>query len=548
MKAGHAVIRIIESYGVKHGFCVPGESFLEILDGACHSKDFELIQTRHEGGASFMAEAYAKLTGKPSVLMVTRGPGACNGSIGLHTAFQDSTPMVVIIGDVARDQIGKEAFQEIDFPAMFEPVVKWAARVNDAERLPEFLHKAFHLARSGRPGPVVLSIPEDVLRDEISAMSLHGAYPEIAAAAADSKNIGRVKQMLSKAEKPLFILGGSTSYWDDNLVSAYTDFFEAHHLPYATSFRRQDLGDANSSSYVGDLGTGVNPALKEKIDEADLIIAVGTRLGEMPSQGYVLFAGKNPLQKIIFIHPDPDAAQIAFQAEQILALMPNVFLEALQYENLDVAVSVKEWTKALRTIYENWGRKASNVKTDKGLDLSSVFMRLREELPEDVILTNDAGNASGWGHRFFNYARPRRQLAPINGAMGYAVPSAIAAKLLYPDRPVVGFVGDGAFMMTGQELATAKQFGISPVIVVMNNNMYGTIRLHQEKRFPGHVSSTDLQNPDFVKLAEAYGFQGIKVKDEDHFVDSLLDALKNNVPTVIEVDVLQEQISTSMLL
>lgn len=549
IKAGHAIIKIIESYGIRHGFCVPGESFLEIMDGAYESDSFKLIHTRHEGGAAFMAEAYAKLTGKPSVLMVTRGPGACNASIGIHTAFQDSTPMVVIIGDVAREHIGLEAFQEIDFPAMFAPIAKAAFRVHDSKRIPEFIHRAFKIASQGRPGPVVVSIPEDVLREDISVSSL--ALKSLSSLisdvptllGADVSSLTSLVQLLKKAKRPLCLLGGSSAFWSDELVFKFSGRLNELGIPFATSFRRQDLMNARLSNYVGELGTGINPALKDYVQKADLILAIGTRLGEMPSQSYTLFHDVASEQKIVFVHPDVLAARPSFQTELTIQASISDFVHAFQ--NLSVKGVWDAWCAEGHALYEKWALFASNVHIPEGFNLSSLFLSLKDVLPNNCVLTNDAGNFSGWGHRFFDYVRPRRQLSPVNGAMGYAVPAAIAAKFVDPKRPVIGFVGDGGFLMTAQELATAKQFGLNPIIIVMNNNMYGTIRMHQEARFPGRISATSLQNPDFISLAKAYGANAHKLMSEAEFLPIIERALSSSLPYVLEIPILTAQISTS---
>ncbi|MBP9693094.1 MAG: thiamine pyrophosphate-binding protein [Alphaproteobacteria bacterium] len=549
IKAGHAIIKIIESYGIRHGFCVPGESFLEIMDGAYDSNSFQLIHTRHEGGASFMAEAYAKLTGKPSILMVTRGPGACNASIGIHTSFQDSTPMVVIIGDVAREHLGLEAFQEIDFPAMFTPIAKAAFRVTDSKRIPEFMHRAFKIATQGRPGPVVISIPEDVLREDIPLNSLaqESLSPAVSERStllgADASLMDSLAQLLEKAKRPLCILGGSSSFWSNELVTKLSERLNDLSIPFATSFRRQDLMNAKLSNYVGELGTGINPALKDYVQKADLVLAIGTRLGEMPSQGYTLFHEASSDQKIVFVHPDVLGARPAFQIELTIQTPISDFVHVFQ--NVPVKNKWESWCVEGHSLYEKWALFASNVHLPEGFNLSRMFLTLKDVLPENCVLTNDAGNFSGWGHRFFDYVRPRRQLAPVNGAMGYAVPSAIGAKFVDPKRPVIGFAGDGGFLMTAQELATAKQFGLNPFIIVMNNNMYGTIRMHQEARFPKRVSATSLKNPDFVMLAHSYGANAIRLTSERDFLPMVEKGLRSSFPFVLEIPLLQAQISTS---
>ncbi len=537
LSGGQLVVAALRAHCVDMAFSVAGESYLEVLDALFDTPDIRLVTCRQEGGAAFMAEAYGKLTGKPGVLLVTRGPGACNASIGIHTAFQDSTPMVVLVGQVARQQIDREAFQEVDFRKMFAPLAKWAAQIDMAERVPELLNQAFQVATSGRPGPVVLALPEDMLRDRRAA-TVVGPYRAVRAhpGAAD---LGEMRRLLAGAVRPMMLVGGSG--WTDEACRDIARFAEANQLPVCCSFRRQDIMDNRSPSFVGDLGTGASPSLVARVKDADLLLTVGARIGEITSQSYSLMGIPDPGKVLIHVHTAAEELGRVF--------LPTLALQSGMPEFAAAAVSLEPvpaprwsgWRAAARSDYE-----AGLVPSDAGgaLDLGKVMGWLRDRLPDDAIVTSDAGNFSGWPNRYLQYRRPGRQLGPTSGAMGYGVPAAVAAKLVYPDRLVVGFCGDGGFMMTGQELATSLLEGLGPIILVFNNAMYGTIRMHQERRFPQRVIGTALRNPDFPALARAYGAFGASVSRTDEFPAVFEEAAARRGAAIIELKIDPEMITT----
>jgi acetolactate synthase I/II/III large subunit len=533
---GQLVVAALRAHRVGMAFSVAGESYLEVLDALFDAPEIHLVTCRQEGGAAFMAEAYGKLTGEPGVLLVTRGPGACNASIGIHTAFQDSTPMVVLVGQVARHQLDREAFQEVDFRKMFAPLAKWVAQIDMAERVPELINQAFQVATSGRPGPVVLALPEDMLRDRRAAAAV-GPYRAVRAhpGAAD---LQQLRRLLAAAEHPMMLVGGSG--WDDDACRDIAGFAEANGLPVCCSFRRQDILDNRSPCFVGDLGTGASPALVARIKKADLFLAVGARIGEITSQSYSLLGIPDPGKVLIHVHPAAEELGRVFRPNlAIQSGMPEFAAAVAELEPV-AAPRWSRWREEARSEYE------AGLNSPEGgeLDLGKVMGWLRDRLPEDAIVTSDAGNFSGWPNRFLQYRRPGRQLGPTSGAMGYGVPAAVAAKLVHPDRLVVGFCGDGGFMMTGQELATSLLGGIGPIILVFNNAMYGTIRMHQERRFPGRVVGTALKNPDFVALARAYGIFGASVKRTEEFALAFDEAVAGKGAAIIELKMDPEMITT----
>jgi acetolactate synthase I/II/III large subunit len=539
LSGGQLVVAALRAHRVEMAFSVAGESYLEVLDALYDAPEIRLVTCRQEGGAAFMAEAYAKLTGKPGVLLVTRGPGACNASIGIHTAFQDSTPMVVLVGQVARHQIDREAFQEVDFRRMFAPLAKWAAQIDMAERVPELVNQAFQVATSGRPGPVVLALPEDMLRDRRAA-PVAGPYRAVRAHPG-TEDLAKLRRMLAAAQRPMMLVGGGG--WSDAACHDITRFAEANDLPVCCSFRRQDIVDNRSRSFVGDLGTGASPALVARVKEADLLVAVGARIGEITSQSYSLMGIPDPGKTLIHIHPS--AAELGRVFRPSLAIqsgMPEFAAAAAALEPMPAA-RWSAWRAAARAEYEA-GLLPSPATGGGALDLGTVMGWLRERLPDDAIVTSDAGNFSGWPNRFLQYRRPGRQLGPTSGAMGYGVPAAIAAKLVHPERMVVGFCGDGGFLMTGQELATSLAEGVGPIILLFNNAMYGTIRMHQERRFPGRVVGTALKNPDFIALARAYGAFAATVSRTEDFAPAFEEAAAGNRAAVIELQMDPEVITT----
>jgi acetolactate synthase-1/2/3 large subunit len=534
---GQLVVAALRAHRVEMAFSVAGESYLEVLDALFDAPEIRLVTCRQEGGAAFMAEAYGKLTGRPGVLLVTRGPGACNASIGIHTAFQDSTPMVVLVGQVARHQIDREAFQEVDFRKMFAPLAKWVAQIDLAERVPELIGQAFQVATSGRPGPVVLALPEDMLRDR-RTVPVTGPYRAVRAhpGAAD---LAELRRLLAAAERPLLLVGGSG--WSDAACRDIGSFAEADDLPVCCSFRRQDILDNHSPCFIGDLGTGAAPTLVARVKAADLVLAVGARIGEITSQSYSLMDIPDPGKTLIHVHTAAEELGRVFRPTlPIQSGMPEFAAAAAALPPI-ASPRWSAWRSAARAEYEEGLVPSPSAGP---LDLGRIMGWLRERLPDDAIVTSDAGNFSGWPNRYLQYRRPGRQLGPTSGAMGYGVPAAVAAKLVHPDRLVVGFVGDGGFMMTGQELATSLAEGTGPIILLFNNAMYGTIRMHQERRFPGRVVGTALKNPDFPTLARAYGAFSARIARTEDFAPAFEEAAAGKRAAVIELAMDPEEITT----
>ena len=552
--AGHLLVEALIAQGIDTVFGVPGESYLAVLDGFHeHRKRIRFIACRQEGGAAFMAEAQGKLTGRPGICFVTRGPGATNAAIGLHTAFQDSTPMVLFIGQVASDQRDREAFQELDYRQVFGPgtlgFAKWVAEVHDPARLPEYVARAFLTALQGRPGPVVLVLPEDMLTGVTDAAVLPRVEPALAWPAPGA--LREVRTLLLAAQRPFVIVGGSG--WDGVACQALQRFAEAWALPVGCAFRRQDLFDNRHPNYAGDVGIGINPKLGARIKAADLILAIGTRLGEMTTGGYTLLQAPRPAQKLIHIHAGAEelgrvyAADLMLQSAMAAAAKA---LEALAAPSPSSALMPwHAWTLEAHADYE-----ANHAPLPvEPLDMAEVVKTIQRLAPIDSVLTNGAGNYSGWLHRFYRYPglqhAGRTQLAPTSGAMGYGVPAAVAASLLYPHRSVINIAGDGDFLMTGQELATATAHGAGTgggklIVIVVDNATYGTIRMHQEREYPGRVSGSDLFNPDFAALAQAYGWNASRVDATAQFEPAFAAALAASRPTLIHLK-LDADVSTS---
>ncbi|WP_102958116.1 thiamine pyrophosphate-binding protein [Mangrovicella endophytica] len=499
--------------GVDRIFCVPGESYLPVLDALHDVRDeIDLVVCRQEGGAANMADAYGKLTGRPGICFVTRGPGATNASIGIHTAFQDSTPLVMFVGQVGRGMKDREGFQEVDFAAMFAPLAKWAAEVNDPNRLPEYIHRAFQTALAGRPGPVVLSLPEDILSEIVGPEIELGVPAARLESAPTPAQTERLSQLLEASQKPLMIVGGGG--WSAEAGRHVVAFAERHGIPVATSLRCQDYVPNTHPNHCGHLGIGADPALVARVKEADLLIVLGARLGEMTTAGYEMLRPPRLTQTLVHIHADPEELGRVYQADLPMAATAGAAaaaLAALPGEGADARAS---WVAACHADYK---RTLERPKSSAKLDLADAVSRLKARLPADTIVTNGAGNYAGWVHRYWPFETYRSQLAPTSGAMGYGVPAAVAAKLTFPNREVVAFAGDGCFLMNGQELATAAQYDAKILFVVANNGMYGTIRMHQEREFPRRVYGTDLKNPDFAALARAYGLHGERVEDIAEF-------------------------------
>jgi acetolactate synthase-1/2/3 large subunit len=532
---GRILVDALQQHGADIAFGVPGESYLDVLD-ALHDSDIRFVVNRQEGGAAFMAEAYGKLTGRPGICFVTRGPGATNASIGVHTAFQDSTPMILFIGQVGSDFIDREAFQEIDYRRMFGQMAKWVAQIDRADRIPEYVARAFQVATSGRPGPVVLALPEDMLASQAQVADARPYRPVQASPSA--AQVAQLRALLQGAQRPLVLLGGGT--WNDQACADVRRFAEANALPVACAFRFQDLLDNAHPHYIGDVGIGINPMLAQRVGEADLVIAIGPRLGEMTTGGYTLLEAPVPKQRLVHIHPDPQELGRVYQADLMIA---SGAAEACAMLAALPPVDATAWRATVaqaRAEYAAWqARPPVFADGAAPLDLWEVVQELRRALPLDTIVTNGAGNYATWAHRFWRYGPLRTQLAPTSGAMGYAVPSAVAAKVLEPATTVLAFAGDGEFMMTGQELATAVQYGLGVLVIVFNNSMYGTIRMHQERHFPGRVSGTGLHNPDFARLARAYGGHGEVVESTGQFAPALARALavtrEEQLPALIEL-------------
>jgi len=535
--AGHALVEALIAQGVDTCFGVPGESYLAVLDGLHQHRDrIRFIACRQEGGASFMADAQGKLTGRPGICFVTRGPGASNAAIGVHSAFQDSTPMIVFVGQVASDQRDREAFQEVDYRQMFGPgtlgMAKWAAEVQSADRLPEYVARAFHTAMQGRPGPVVLALPEDMLTTPTTAPVLPRVEPALAWPAPGA--LRDLRAMLVAARQPLVIAGGSG--WTAASVEALQRFAENWQLPVSCGLRFQDTFDNRHPLYAGDAGIGINPALARRIREADLVLAIGVRLGEMTTSGYTLLQVPRPAQKLVHLHAGPEELGRVYAADLMLQSSLACAGKALETLAAPPALPWAEWTAQARAEYLA-NQQATPVTP---MDLAAMMKTVQRLAPADTVYTNGAGNFSGWLHRFVQYPglqhHGRTQLACTSGAMGYGFPAAVAAALLYPQRTVVNVAGDGDFLMTGQELATAKAAGAQRLVTILvDNGSYGTIRMHQEREYPGRVSGSDLHNPDFVMLARAYGWQAERVDSTAQFEPAFARALASGEPTLLHL-------------
>jgi len=544
--AGHALVEALLAQGVDTAFGVPGESYLAVLDGFHeHRERIRFIACRQEGGAAFMAEAQGKLTGRPGICFVTRGPGATNAAIGVHTAFQDSTPLVLFVGQVAGDQRDREAFQEIDYRQMFGPgtlgLAKWVAEVQSADRLPEYVARAFRTALQGRPGPVVLALPEDMLTTPTTAPVLPRVEPVQAWPAPGA--LRELRQRLLAARQPLLIVGGSG--WDAEGALALQRFAENWQLPVACGFRFQDSFDNRHPLYAGDVGIGINPKLAQRVRDADLVLALGVRLGEMTTGGYTLLQAPRPAQTLVHLHAGAEELGRVYAADLMLQAAVGCAARSLEALAAPVALPWGAWTAAAHADYE------ANFDTNavEPLDMAEVVKTVSRLAPEDTVFTNGAGNFSGWLHRFHRYAgmqhHGRSQLAPTSGAMGYGLPAAVAAALLQPWRTVVNFAGDGDLLMTGQEMATATGYGARRLVsIVVDNGSYGTIRMHQEREYPGRVSGSELFNPDFAALARAYGWQAERVEHTAQFEPAFANALVAGVPTLLHLK-LATEISTS---
>ncbi len=551
--AGHLLVECLVAQGVTHAFGVPGESYLAVLDGFhLHADRIRFVINRQEGGAAFMAEAHGKLSGRPGVCFVTRGPGATNASIGVHTAFQDSTPMILFVGDVASDTRDREPFQEVDFCSFFGPSTKGMAkrveRIDDAARIPEYIARAFATAMNGRPGPVVLVLPEDMLAQPVVAHPVTGVVPQAlprvdaVQAWSDPGSLRTLREMLLKSARPLVIAGGGG--WTVQAAQALQRFAENWTLPVGNAFRFQDTFDNHHALYAGDVGIGINPRLAQRVRDADLVIAIGPRLGEMTTGGYTLLQVPRPKQMLVHIHASAEELNRVYQADLAINSSMNAAARSLEVLTAPPTVTWEGWARDCHADY------LANLEPQHlpgEIDMPAIITTLQRHLPADAVVSNGAGNFASWMHRFFKHHGLAKgfktQLAPTSGAMGYGVPAGIAAAIT-TGRLAFTIAGDGDFLMNGQELATAVQYGAKSIIVLLNNAMFGTIRMHQEREYPRHVAGTQLHNPDFAALARAYGYAGVKISQTAEFEPELLAALERPQGTLIEVALDPEVITT----
>ena len=550
---GHLLVECLIAQGVTHAFGVPGESYLAVLDGFHKYQDqIQFVTCRQEGGAAFMADAQGRLTGRPGVCFVTRGPGATNASIGVHTAFQDSTPMVLFVGDVASDTRDREAFQEVDFCAFFGPSTKGMAkrveRIDDAKRIPEYVARAFATAMNGRPGPVVLVLPEDMLTHEVASRPLPKLEP--VEAWSDPGSLRQLREMLLSAQKPFVIAGGGA--WTTQSAQALQRFAENWQLPVGNAFRFQDTFDNFHPLYAGDVGIGINPKLAQRIKESDLIIAIGPRLGEMTTSGYTLLEVPKPKQKLVHIHASAEELNRVYHADLAICATMNAAARSLEVLTAPPSVPWTNWAQQANADYvaNTQAQALAALPTDSAnglVNMPEVVAALQRHLPADAVLTNGAGNFASWVHRYYKHhglsKGYKTQLAPTVGAMGYGVPAGVAASVL-TGRVAFTIAGDGDFLMNGQELATATQHGAKSIVVLLNNGMYGTIRMHQERDFPTHNMGSNLNNPHFANLAKAYGYEGIRISKTEEFEPALIAALARNQGTLIEIMLDPEVITT----
>ncbi|MDA1091170.1 MAG: thiamine pyrophosphate-binding protein [Proteobacteria bacterium] len=532
---GEILVDCLKINGVEKVFCVPGESYLAALDAFHDVPEIQLVVCRQESGAAMMADAHARLTGTPGVCFVTRGPGATNASAGLHIAYQDSTPLILLIGQIARDHTEREAFQEIDFRRMFGEMAKWVGQIDDEARVAEYLSHAFHRAQAGRPGPVVLALPEDMLKARAAPATITKAAEIQAHPGAD--DLQALSDLLGNAKRPLAILGGSG--WDVQSCIDFRAFAEAFEIPTAVTFRCQDRIDNMSPSYCGDLGVGQNPKLKARIGAADLLLVVGPRMGEMTTGGYSLLDIPNPEQTFVHVHQGAEEIGRVYQPDLgINAGMKNIAkaLRALAPQK----PAWSDWCTSARDDYLTW---TVPPEIPGAVQMGEIMTWLNERLPEYTILCNGAGNFAAWANRFYRYRGYGTILGPTSGSMGFGVPAGVAAKLTFPERPVVVFAGDGDFLMTGQEFGTAVQHGANIIVLVGNNSMYGTIRMHQERDYPGRISGTELINPDFAAYAEAFGGHGGIVEKTEDFAAAFEAAASAGKPAIIEIRIDPDAVS-----
>ncbi|MEO8143443.1 MAG: thiamine pyrophosphate-binding protein [Betaproteobacteria bacterium] len=540
---GRILADALAGHGARVAFGVPGESFLPVLDGLHDLKDrLKFVICRQEGGASYMADAWAKLTGEPGVLFVTRGPGATNGAVGVHTAFQDSTPMIVFVGQVGNDFVEREAFQEVDYRRMYGPLTKWVAQIDRTERIPEYVSHAFHTATSGRPGPVLLALPEDMLfADAAVADAPHFRTPRAAPSPADMKELER---LLAGAKRPFVLIGGGG--WTKQAVEGLRAWAELAGIPVGCGFRCQDYFDNRHPNYAGDVGIGLNPKLAQRVKDADVLLVIGERLGEMTTSAYTLVESPVPRQTLIHVQSGAEELGRVYRAALPINSNYEEFVAAL------AGIKTPSWTASTKEIHSSYLAWNKPVPMPGALHYGEVIAWLSQSLPEDAIVTNGAGNFASWLHRHFQYrgwqCGWRTQLAPGSGSMGYSVPAAVAAKIAAPGRVVIAIAGDGDFLMNGQEFATAMQYGAAIIVLVVNNGMYGTIRMHQEREYPGRVSGTELANPDFAAYARAFGGHGETVERTADFAPAFQRALASGKPAILELKIDPEAITPSATL
>ncbi|TGQ16964.1 MULTISPECIES: thiamine pyrophosphate-binding protein [unclassified Mesorhizobium] len=538
---GQLIVEALEANGTDRIFCVPGESYLAVLD-ALHDSSIRTIVCRQEGGAAMMADCQGRLTGKPGICFVTRGPGATNASAGVHIAMQDSVPMILFIGQVASHAKEREAFQEVDYKRFFGDIAKWVVEIDDASRIPEFVTRAFAVATSGRPGPVVISLPEDMLTSEVEAPK---ALPHTPVETRPGEaELDALQMLLANAKRPFVILGGTR--WNEEAVAHMRTIAEAWSLPVGCSFRRQMLFDHLHPNYAGDVGIGINPKLAERIKQADVVLLIGGRLGEMPSSDYTLLKSPYPDQALVHIHADAGELGRVYRPTLAINASPAAFVEAFAKRKPAAGPSWAAEMEKAHAAYLEW---STPPQTGPGaVQMGPIIEHLGKVLPEDAIITNGAGNYATWVHRFYRTRRYGTQAAPTSGSMGYGTPAAVAAKSLFPDRTVIAFAGDGCFLMNGQEFATAVQYDLPIIVIVVNNGIYGTIRMHQEREYPSRVVATELKNPDFAALARAYGGHGETVEKTADFAPAFERALASGKPAIVEIKLDPEAITPTRTL